>query len=57
MLNWERRASAERVGSAKLSSQAQTSLQSSEEEFRNKYGDFFVYQVLSIAKFTVVWYI
>lgn len=58
VLDWERCGSAKRVGSdAKLSADAKAVLSDDKTKFRNNFGDFFVYQLLYMIKFTAVWYV
>lgn len=56
VFNWERRGLAKRVGDAQLSTAAKAALASNRESFRDKYGDYFVYQLSHMIKFTAVWY-
>lgn len=59
VLNWERKGISHKMDmnpAPQLSDAAKKYLSTNKAAFRNKYGDYFVSEVLSRAKFTAVWY-
>ena len=55
ILDWERVGGTKRISGAKLSPSALCVLQNNRDDFRRKFGDYFVYQISHRVKFRAVW--
>lgn len=55
IFDWERRGESEQLSKGRLSDNALKDLARDKDGFRTRYGDYFIYQISYLAKFTAIW--